>query len=72
MTHEMPMTSEPRTARHARLFELIRQSNLAAMQSQKAARPPRPTATRRFAHEARKSLTPQEQQVLGISESFGR
>lgn len=63
--------------RHARLFELIRQKNLATghgrVQQQPAgpAEPPQQTASE-FARAARHSLLPEEQKALGISASFGR
>lgn len=60
--------------RHARLFELIRQHNLAAMDDvtrRHRAAPPQQTV-REFAESARRSLLPQEQQALGICASFGR
>jgi len=66
------------SARHTRLFELIRQKNLAEVQARKpchlnseAAEPPQHTI-REFASAARRSLLPQEQQALGITASFGR
>ncbi|WP_137700387.1 hypothetical protein [Marimonas lutisalis] len=67
-------THEPR---HARLFELIRQHNLRAMQASGGARPSAqttgPTAkVHEFAQSARQSLSPEEQQALGITASFGR
>ena len=56
--------------RHGRLFELIRQHNIAA------SAPVQPHLAAQVLREAAKSpratLLPQEQQALGITASFGR
>ena len=72
-----PITEDAADARHARLFELIRQKNLATVTAQKTVDPQPEThapqqTIREFANSARKSLLPQEQQALGITSSFGR
>ncbi|MEZ5715104.1 MAG: hypothetical protein R3D85_08000 [Paracoccaceae bacterium] len=76
MTAEMPITADSPTARHARLFELIRQKTLAeqvdtATTAAQAADVPQ-QRLQDFARAARASLTPQDQLALGISASFGR
>ena len=64
-------------ARHAGLFELIRQHNLAAHHAEAPVVPETPAeapqkSIAEFAEAARRSLLPQEQAALGISMSFGR
>jgi hypothetical protein len=77
MTHaDARPSAEKPAARHGRLFELIRQHNLAAHQARSAAAAsqaatPSPSV-KEFAQGARHSLSPQEQKVLGITSSFGR
>lgn len=72
MTSVSPSPSESVAARHARLFELIRQQTLAAQVTphQPAAAPQH--TVNEFARAARRSLLPQEQEALGYSASFGR
>ena len=72
MTIQAPITANTEAPRHARLFELIRQSNLAAMQMRQKAQRSQNADAQSFAQQARSSLSPQEQKTLGISESFGR
>ncbi|MDQ2088754.1 hypothetical protein [Marimonas arenosa] len=75
MTNVTPTARDRNGARHARLFELIRQNNIAAQhgQNQSLSAPAAPQHTiRQFAQAARTSLLPEEQQALGISASFGR
>jgi len=68
-------TGKDNAARHARLFELIRQNAMLAQTGPAAGAAdsaPLQPGLHDFARAARRSLLPQEQQALGITSSFGR
>ena len=62
------------TPRHGRLFELIRQHNIAAQSASTPVAPAQPLAqqARKMAQPDNRSLLPQELQAMGITASFGR
>lgn len=64
------LNTEDTTARHGRLFELIRQNTLVATQqpATEALTTHQPTPSK----PAHRPLLPQEQQALGITATFGR